>query len=259
MKRIHLLLFSLLAASCSIKEDRSSCPCILRLDFPELVSGQEQFLLSVNRGGECIISELLVPGETGGVCELEVPKDELFVNVWSEESFEYVADGALQIPLGDDCPAVKMFSASLDTRDCEARTLNVDMSKNYCQLSIVFAGEGGSLGGLVSGVGGTIDGYSADGRPREGDFFHFNTVGEGNQDAFRLMLPRQTDASLKLDIFSGSGLLKSFALGNYLKASGYDWNAKDLSDATVFVDFAGTQIEISVSGWEDTHSFDIVL
>ena len=73
------------------------------------------------------------------------------------------------------------------------------------------------------------------------------------------MLPRQTDASLKLDIFSGFGLLKSFALGNYLKASGYDWNAKDLSDATVFVDFAGTQIEISVSGWEDTHSFDIVL
>ena len=96
----------MLAVSCSIKEDRSSCPCILRLDFPELVSGQEQFLLSVNRGGECIISDLLIPGETGGVCELEVPKDELFVNVWSEESFEYVADGALQIPLGDDCPVL---------------------------------------------------------------------------------------------------------------------------------------------------------
>ena len=72
------------------------------------------------------------------------------------------------------------------------------------------------------------------------------------------MLPRQRDASLKLDIFGDDGLLKSFSLGNYLLESGYDWTAKDLRDATVLVDFAGTQIRIEVGGWDHSYDFDIV-
>lgn len=74
----------------------------------------------------------------------------------------------------------------------------------------------------------------------------------------KLVLPRQNDASLRLDLMDGSGLLKSFALGNYMTMSGYDWTAQDLQDASVTVDFACTKITVSVGAWENSYDFDIV-
>ena len=259
-KILRLLPALLIAFSCSVKEDRSDCPCLLRLDFgsmPESEAGK-RLLVSVNRGSECIIRDSLTPVREGGLYEMEVPKDELYVNLWSEEAMEYVSDGELRIPLGDECPAVRMFSAALDTRDCESRVIDVSLFKNYCLLTVSFVGDSGGLGQYLAGVDGRVDGYSPDGSPNEGEFFHFiQEYGDGSGN-FRLLLPRQRDASLKLDIFGDKGLLKSFSLGNYLRESGYDWTARDLKDATVLVDFAGTRITISVGGWEKSYEFDIV-
>lgn len=257
---IRLLLAMSLAVSCSVKEDRTACPCLLRLEFggmPQADQGK-RLLLSVNRGGECIIRDTLSPAREGGFYELEVPKDELYVNLWSEEAMEYVDDGKLKIPLGDECPAVRMFSSAIDTRYCEFRQIDVDLSKNYCLLTVSFVGDSGGLGKYLAGVDGRVDGYSPDGSPSEGEFFHFIQKQGNGSGNFTLMLPRQRDASLKLDIFGDDGLLKSFSLGNYLLESGYDWTAKDLRDATVLVDFAGTQIRIEVGGWDHSYDFDIV-
>ncbi|MGN0190518.1 MAG: hypothetical protein ACI39U_02570 [Candidatus Cryptobacteroides sp.] len=244
----------ILLSSCSVKEDRSGCPCMLMLDFESVrtVSPEAGLLLSANMDGNCVVMDSVNLAEFEGPYEMEVPRGVVNLNVWSDEALDYVSEGQLSIPLGDDCPQVRMFSETLDLRDADSRAVEVRLCKNHCLLSICFKGEDGRDEGFVTGVRGNVDGYACDGRPRLGEFFHFMST------PMKLVLPRQTDSSLKLDVIGREGLLKSFALGNYLAASGYDWTAADLQDASVTVDFTCTKILISVGAWDSSYDFDIV-
>lgn len=252
MKIICMALTVLLMTSCSIKQDRSGCPSLLRLDFSaeKKAAPDAELLLSVNCRGKCLLADTVRLGEISGLYDVEVPKDLLNVNVWSEDASRFVSGGSLFIPLGDDCPAVDMFSQTVDLSGAETKTLPVELSKNYCVLDITFKDEG--IDDFVVDIEGDIDGYSEKGLPRKGDFFHFL------DSPMKLLLPRQTEATLKLDIWKGHELLKTFALGNYMEKGGYDWAAKNLKDASVTIDFACTTVNIVVGEWDNTSDFDIV-
>jgi hypothetical protein len=53
--------------------------------------------------------------------------------------------------------------------------------------------------------------------------------------------------------------LKTFAIGEYLQAGGYDWTAEELEDATVILDYYITGIRITYKGWDKEYSYDITL
>jgi hypothetical protein len=57
----------------------------------------------------------------------------------------------------------------------------------------------------------------------------------------------------------GSATLKTFAIGEYLQAGGYDWTAEELEDATVILDYYITGIRITYKGWDKEYSYDIIL
>jgi hypothetical protein len=75
----------------------------------------------------------------------------------------------------------------------------------------------------------------------------------------RLTLPRQTDESLVLEVHDETGTLKTFALGEYVAASGYDWHEENLRDMTVSLDYALTRVAISVAGWREEYVFNVVI
>jgi hypothetical protein len=64
---------------------------------------------------------------------------------------------------------------------------------------------------------------------------------------------------MTLEIDEGDGILKRFSLGEYIASTGYDWDAPDLHDIHIELDFAVTQIVLKVSGWDGEHKFDIVI
>ena len=56
-------------------------------------------------------------------------------------------------------------------------------------------------------------------------------------------LPVQMDGSLRLNVMAYDGtLLRSFALGEYILQSGYDWNAEDLEDIRIEVDIVHSSL-----------------
>ena len=254
---------ALLLLSCSIKENRSDCPCLLRLEFPEDdVSGtEERAILSVRDEGGFSYTDTLVLGEIGGAYELRVPRTGVQVNLWSEEASGFVGNDGLVIPLGDDCPYVRMFSSSVDT-DCETCTETVRLAKNYCRLTVMMD-ESDMDWPFELNVCGNIDGYRIDGSPRRGVFSHYlvpsaDAASGGNSGAElvrELSLPRQTDSSLRLSVMEDFTSLKTFALGNYINQCGYDWTAADLQDIVVRIDYACTKLNIAVGAWE--HSYDV--
>ena len=105
---------------------------------------------------------------------------------------------------------------------------------------------------------GNVDGYDNDGSPSAGEF---SCVAYPSQtDASRVILPRQTDDSLLLDVEDmESSVLKTFAIGKYLTASGYDWAEENLEDATVILDYHVTGITITYKGWDEEYTYDIIL
>ena len=62
-----------------------------------------------------------------------------------------------------------------------------------------------------------------------------------------------------LDMISEDGGVRSFAIGNYLAESGYDWNSDDLHDAAITIDYAATSITFTIDKWSRTLQFETVI
>jgi hypothetical protein len=52
-------------------------------------------------------------------------------------------------------------------------------------------------------------------------------------------------------------IVRTFALGSYIAASGYDWAALDLEDLTLNVDISLTSVTVSTDLWSKTEEIEI--
>ncbi len=265
---LPVLFWGLLASSCSIKEDRTDCPCLLRLDFSQIPAQEREGVLLLGvREGESgdgsgkegfSLDEVVNLGAVGDVYELRVPRGGVWVNLWTETASDCIGEGGLVIPFGEDCPPVKMHSAFVET-DCETVTETVSLKKNYCRLTVNFSEERTSFPFDIA-VRGNVDGYGMNGEPHAGEFSHYMraTLKSATDVSCSLCLPRQKDSALSLEIAEEASVLKSFALGNYIEGSGYDWSASELDDIVVTIDYARTRLSITVGEWERSYDFDVV-
>ncbi len=248
------ILSLMLCAGCSVKEDRSVCPCRLVLDFSEVdttllsyadveITSQDGYLFEERIESDGFSPEYMVT----------VPRRQLQLCVWNgREGFEY-GDG-LRIPYGEEAPEVYFHSSAIDA-ECEKLREVVRMRKNHCRMTVVMKGE--DVNPVAVSIIGNVDGYAADGRPTSGSFRCSSEVA--SDGSCTVVLPRQNDNSLIMELEDGSGVLKKFPIGEYIAESGYDWTAPDLVDITVGLDFAVTHLTLVIQGWEKEHKFDIVI
>lgn len=258
MRLYSQLLFAIAlgaAFTSCVKERRGECPCRLLLDLSALdtvlspsarinVIGPDGFMYDELLDAESYAEEVLVM----------VPKGECRLCVYSGERGMADPEAGLPIPYGTECPPVYMNSSYLDT-DCEVLRKGVLLRKNHCRLSVVIEDPDHFPFGLA--IRGCVAGYGTDGVPLNGAFFYeVKSVHDGN---WTVSVPRQTDNSMMLEVGDGTAVLKTFALGEYIHASGYDWNAADLKDITVGIDYTRTKLTVSVRGWDEVYEFDVVI
>ncbi len=253
-KMLSFLLFIMICAGCSVKEDRGDCPCRLVLDFSETdtsavksadlrVTADDGFIFTDEQAAEDYWPE---------VC-LMVPRREVAVGVWSGTEGRLGEDG-LSIPLGEDCPPV-FFHTSVVDADYESQSEKVVMRKNHCRMTVTLKNIEYSLLGII--VSGKVDGYCSDGEPSEGEFRYVLDL-EGSR-ANEVILPRQLDNSLMLEVSDESGVSKIFAVGEYIAGIGYDWTEPDLKDLELDIDIAFTRITITIRGWDTSYDFEVVI
>lgn len=249
-RMISAIVSLLLISSCSIKEDRNSCPCLLILDFSENQSGDIASADMVITDADSFVWKDMVDlASVGNGYSVYVPRSLIHLRLWGgTDGLE--SDEGLVIPFGMPCPEVYMYDADLILED-EINVAKVRLRKNHCVVDIV--GEDGGVLPFEMKVTGCVSGYDAVGKPAEGDFEC------GLDDDCRVVLPRQSDDSLLLHVSSDGTDDRIFALGQYLASSGYDWNSPDLEDVTVTLDYALTEIRITVEGWEGVYVYDMVM
>lgn len=242
----------MLGQACSVKEDRHACPCLLELDFicPDVEDAWPvSLVISTDAGFEW--TDVIGSGDETEGYQVEVPRAGLHLRAWSGAGDMESASGIV-IPEGSGCPRVYMHDSYMKA-DAEHLNETVTLRKNHCVLTLVAEGEGGMPSGLR--IKGNVAGYDAWGRPLPGSFRVFlDGIPEGG---CQMVLPRQTDSSLMLEADDGKGGCKAFALGQYIISSGYDWEAPDLEDVTVILDYALTEIRLVVSGWESVYRYDM--
>lgn len=246
---------AMLVIACSVKEDRDVCPCRLVIDMGEVDTAVVRYaeLVVTTSDGFCL-RDTLEAKEFGDGCVVEVPRGYVGVGVYFGAAGSVRDDGRLGIDYGNECPHVYMHSA-LVKADGEVVEEDILMRKNHCIMTIQVQSEKDFPFRLEAK--GHIDGYESGGKPSVGKFMYAMHADE--EGVCRMALPRQTDDSLVLEVHDDSGVLRTFALGEYVAASGYDWGEEDLKDITVSLDYALTRVVISVGDWRDEYYFEVII
>ena len=247
---LRMLVPAVLAAacSCSVKEDRDRCPCVLALELSGLPV--TPVVLSVE-AGEFSHTEVV---HRDTVVVLQVPKGVAAVSAVGGAIPE--GDGGVRIPEGEQAPALFLFHAGLDL-SAEQLVLPVVLHKQFCRLDLVFKGPPGYGPPFDVEVEGFRCGWLRDGTPMPGAFR--KRLQPGPDGTATLRLPRQGDDSLLMHIVFSDQVVRTFALGQYIAATGYDWSAPDLDDLTLTVDISVTSVTISTDAWTTTEEIELFI
>ena len=286
----------LLLSSCSVKEDRSGCPCWMTVEMPDLVGqdgekvGQDgrspvgawddgtivlrlrgnsdedevdysyQVTESVRVDAEVL--EYEVPRGSVGVSVIEMPDRVGYDGIVGYDGDE------IRIPVGEQMDSLYGYFRMFYTR-CESVLCDVELHKEFCTVSFTL-GDEGYVSPYDLEVWGNVAGVSAwDLMPLEGDFRFAPSPEDG---VYRVRVPRQLDASLELvmlempDQVGHDGradnervVVDRLPLGEYIARSGYDWAAEDLADVHIALDMEKQQVMITVSDWDGVVVMDIVI
>lgn len=265
--RLLLPVLLLLLPRCSVKENRSACPCTLTIEL----AGLPVRPVVLDVVGEGYSHTEVVHADT--VLVLSVPKGELTVSavggVFAEEGVEggstafLRGDGNVRIPPGEEAPPLYLFHAEVSTFASEQVVLPVVLHKQFCALELLFTGPPGYGPPFEVLVEGPVSGWLASGEPLSlsyelGAIAPFSRrLLPGSDGRATLRLPRQRDDSLLMHIVFSDRIVRTFALGSYIAAAGYDWTAPDLEDLTLRVDIALTSVTFSTDLWSQSEDLEI--
>ena len=235
----------LLAATCSVKEDRGDCPCVLTVDTQEAVEGD--MVLNIVHQAEGIVCQEEI-GSYQGSFSAEVPKGVVCVTAFGNyEGWEISADG-LQISLSEGLEPGRIYAHS-DLVECygEKAWDSIVMYKQWCTLTVVldaagnwedcsFTLEGKWNGFLVEDFSATAGSFSCP----------MALTSEGTVEA---RATRQGDDSLVIRISQDGQTDRLRAVGKAMAEAGYNWGAPSLDDATVLLSDCAVEVDLNASDW----------
>ena len=135
------LLGILFSSACSVKEDRTPCPCLLEMDFicpdmPELKAAG----LVVTSSDEKVWTDTVDLMRAKASYQVPVPRTDIHVRAWSGAG-GLASDQGVMIPIGEDCPRIYMHDSDLRASG-EYFHETVTLRKNHCVMTLVTEGEG---------------------------------------------------------------------------------------------------------------------
>lgn len=249
----------LLAVSCSVKEDRTVCPCWVEVHFAD----RSEIIAPVNLYG---FSE---NNEFNDVFRAELHSDYYLKEV-VRDHYHFVSttgsirnqrrhDKVMLIEYGCQADSVYWHHDEVSAVDEEAK-ITVDFTKQFATVFLDIHKEEGDMTKYSFFAESNVCGFDIiTGEPVQGAFScQPSVVPGGTVSSFRL--PRQIDSSLSLKIVydDGEGHAASsvYPLGEYISTLGYDWNTPDLGDLYISIDIVGGRINIGVSDWEHPSGSD---
>ncbi len=248
MRRFPIIAF-LLLCSCTVKENRSVCPCDLLVRPAKALLSDGSVVVSVVQDGAVVKQEMLSREEfEAGECKITVSRKPAVVTVFSGiTSMNLLRGRTLDIGYEQECD--ELFSSSSNAElSGDSFEYPVSLHKNFARLYLTVLNP---VPGSQMSVSGTVAGYDLlDAAPREGDFIRAAGEPEVAQGCC-IRLPRQLDNSLSLNVVFEGETIRRVPLGSLIAASGYSFADEDLKDITMTVDIEKSYAKVSVADWSN--------
>lgn len=244
-----------LCEACTIKEDRSDCPCYLEIDVSDCyrVADEVQLRWRPERGG--VSTDKLPLGPWREVFGKEVPRGYVSYSAYSGAALREVSSESLIIPYGHASDSLYAYSATLEAVE-ETMFDIVVMHKQFATLNIGFCfGSGIEAPDAKISLTGDWNGLRLDSlSPVQGSFACM--AGRCGGNLWAATVPRQGDDSLTMHIETPSGS-DSLPVGEYLRLAGYDWTETDLKDVRIDIDWQQWSISIDIEPWSEGRTYNI--
>lgn len=246
---------ALLMSSCSIKEDRTLCPCRLSTDFDEIISDGEyaSALVSVYSalGRRIYREEINIRDYEGTGLEVAVPREAVNVTaVFGDADERSRFDG---ITAAEGVEVDPIFAWKTDVL-CEGETMRLKASvhKQFCRLFVsIEAGDAASgndpwdirLTALTRGV----DLVTL--KPAGGEY-RVAVRHNPASGTYNVRVPRQGDYDMVLELYEGDAELTAIDVGSYMWQCGYDWGKEDLDDVYVTINRSEMSVDMKLVPWD---------
>ena len=244
MGPVFWLALALEAASCSlVREGREDCPCELTVEIRDLPS----YPVSLSLSGDGFREQMEVSRDTALWYACPSPGVQLLAS-------RGVLLHGQQRP---HSPGIRLSAPCTCTRNGwkrrrDSARVKVRLQKHFCTLSLLLDGPPGNGAPILADVRGCVEGLTLDGEPLKGSFSCRMAPGES------IRLPRQTpEEELWLDIRMPEGVVRSFALGNYMLDAGFDWTAPSLEDLSLEVNLSVTHLTFQTGNWSTAIPFKV--
>lgn len=252
---LGLALLSILSSACSVKEDRTPCPCTFRIDLSRvdagilLAHGYDRLHVGVGGIPDTTVSIEGMPAEL----VYDVPRGALQSFVLAAPDTCVGVDGSVRVPPGSQFPEV--YAHYMHGRISLALTDVVRLRKSYCLLEMLVTEAEPYRASLT--VSGAVVGYDGGGGLLDGTF-SVRVVPDGDGRC-SVRIPRQADGSLRLTMDYGDSERRTFAIGEYILSSGYDWAAEDMEDISIKVSLSRAYLSFSTELFGETVGIEVTV
>ena len=231
--------------SCSVKEDRSVCPCLLDVDLLGAPAARAPFLTGLTQGNGVTYSEFQSPAEE--TFEVSRSRADVFACSIKDIARDRIENTVYRIPEGQQADSLWSFSGYAE---CAGETdyIKAELHKQFAAVDLEVIGmpenSQVSLEGEVNGM----DLLTR--TPVEGPYSL--ALSKGDDGHFHFTLPRQNPQSrISLYVNDGGGNV-DFDLAGWIRAEGYDWDAADLDDIRITFNYQEMDVTVEIKDWNET-------
>ena len=256
----------ILAASCTVKESRIGCPCILNLDYAAIRSDQriqgrpDSLLVTVQGLYNAIVRTKDYPEYH---C-VSVPRQTVNLNCYfgMSESRLHSGRSRLIIPVGEDSDPLFSYHKTLHLNEYSEEEYITPVLCNECTKVILsFDQDYWDTSSFdysmhVSGSSCGLDLVS--GYPIEGEFSYDMDVYDSHSYSFDM--PRQKNRDIRIDAIEKGSVQFTISLAEELDRAGYQWSAESLPPLVVVnVNAQNLVVDIRIIDWDEAIYFNYYL
>ena len=261
-KNLLILFMSvMMVASCSVKEDRRVCPSWLMLDLHPCLDVTGDVLVTAwnDEGNLRYFRDKVHVLDYAEYYDKDVPRGLAHISVYTLLKGNIEDGHRIMIPYGQDFDEFYAYSNYVNC-DEEFYVDTVYLHKQFANVYIKIEkseDENYPYEFFVESNVCGIDLFTL--LPIEGKFSYDIPIDRTDTGIFSL--PRQYDDSnaLKLNIRHKGVTIESINLAEVVRTMNYSWDAENLEDIYIGVDYAEAEVSISISDWGEGQKEDVIL
>lgn len=246
----YVLSAALSVLSCSVKENRMECPCLLDI----ALSGGNDSRTVVGIWSEELVSSCNINSYNGtGRHRINIPRGYFTMSAYCGLKHNLPGSGDLLLEKGEEMDELYAGSVQLEAL-ADTVLGSVAMHRQFAFINVrILCLSSAQMPQNITVKGNTAGVDLKTLKPIKGEYEV--TLHPIFGEFCRASVPRQTDDSLTMDL-AGIGLIP---IGEYIKDSGFDWTARDLSDIELVIDYIQSRVTICLAESGEGRTFEFTI